>query len=144
MRQRLQNQQKPVSKWHLKRITGGLTDIDLLIQAWRLEHGALFSDSGQTAYVIVQTLHENGVIDSNNLEQMTDAAQFLNDIYHSLRLTLGPAAPIADSLPHGLHNFLLKRLELPDRTQFQQHFHLSLSTVTQAIEAYLAAANKMS
>ena len=144
MRQRLQNQQKPVSKWHLKRITGGLTDIDLLIQAWRLEHGALFSDSGQTAYVILQTLHENGVIDSNNLEQMTDAAQFLNDIYHSLRLTLGPAAPIADSLPHGLHNFLLKRLDLPDRTQFQQHFHLSLSTVTQAVDAYLAAANKMS
>jgi glutamate-ammonia-ligase adenylyltransferase len=142
MRQRLQKQQKPVSKWHLRQIAGGLTDIDLLIQAWRLQHGRLFSGSGQPAHAILQTLFNKDVIDKNLYEQMTDAAKCLNEIHHSLRLTLGPAAPTTDMLPHGLHHFMLQRLDFPDETQFQNHFDLSLSTVIHAIDAYLAMAEK--
>ena len=144
MRQRLQKQQKPASKWHLRQIAGGLTDIDLLIQAWRLEHGRLFSGSGQPAHAILQTLFNKDVIDKNLYEQMTDAAKCLNEIHHSLRLTLGPAAPTTDMLPHGLHHFMLQRLDFPDETQFQNHFDLSLSTVIHAIDAYLASAEKPS
>lgn len=119
-----------------------MTDIDLLIQAWRLQHGQLFSGSGQPAHAILQTLSNKDVIDKNLYEQMTDAAKCLNEIHHSLRLTLGPAAPTTDMLPHGLHHFMLQRLDFPDETQFQNQFDFSLSNVIYAIDAYLATAEK--
>ncbi len=144
MRQRIQKQQKPASQWHLRQIVGGLTDIDLLIHSWRLQYGALFSGSGQPALVILQTLYDQGVIDSNCYENMTEASKCLNEIHHSLRLTLGPTAPTTDSLPHGLHHFMLQRLDFPDETQFQHHFDLSISTVIQSINAYLTIADKPS
>lgn len=140
MRQRIQKQQKPASQWHLRQIAGGLTDFDLLIQAWRLQYGALFSGSGQSARVILQTLYDKGVIDNNCYEDMTEASKFLNEIHHSLRLTLGPLAPATDSLPHGLHHFMLRRLDIPDETQFQHHFDLTVSTVIQAIDTYMTPA----
>jgi len=140
MRQRIQKQQKPASQWHLRQIAGGLTDFDLLIQAWRLQYGALFSGSGQSARVILQTLYDKGVIDSSCYEDMTEASKFLNEIHHSLRLTLGPLAPATDSLPHGLHHFMLRRLDFPDETQFQHHFDLIVSTVIQAIDTYMTPA----
>ena len=144
MRQRLQKQQKPTSKWHLRQIAGGLTDIDLLIQAWRLQHGRLFSGSGQPAHDILQTLFNKDVIDKNLYEQITDAAKCLNEIHHSLRLTLGPALPTTGTLPDGLLHFMLQQLDFPDETQFQHHFDLSLSTIIHAVNAYLATAEKPS
>ena len=144
MRQRIQKRQKPASQWHLRQIAGGLTDIDLLIQAWRLQHGALFSGSGQTAQVILQTLYDQDVIDGICYENMTEASKCLNEIHHSLRLTLGPAAPATDSLPNGLHKFMLQRLDFPDETRFQHHFNMSVSTVVQAINEYLRSAEKAS
>ena len=97
-----------------------------------------------TTIVLYQTLSNKDVIDKNLYEQMTDAAKCLNEIHHSLRLTLGPAAPTTDMLPHGLHHFMLQRLDFPDETQFQNHFDLSLSAVIHAIDAYLARAEKPS
>ena len=144
MRQRIQKRQKPASQWHLRQIAGGLTDIDLLIQAWRLQHGALFSGSGQTARVILQTLYDQDLIDGICYENMTEASKCLNEIHHSLRLTLGPAAPATDSLPNGLHKFMLQRFDFPDETQFQHHFNVSVSTVVQAINEYLRSAEKAS
>jgi len=47
-------------------------------------------------------------------------------------------------LPHGLHHFMLQRLDFPDETQFQHHFDLSISTVIQSINAYLTIADKPS
>ena len=142
MRQRIQKQQKPSSQWQLRQVVGGLTDIDLLIQAWRLQHGAMFSGSGQPARVILQLLYDQGVIDGSCYEDLTDAFKCLNEIHHSLRLTLGPVAPATDSLPHGLYHFVLQRLDFADETQLQNHFDLSTSTVLQSIDAYLTAANK--
>ena len=144
MRQRIRKQQKPASQWDLRQITGGLTDIDLLIQAWRLQYGALFSASAQPTQVILQTLYEQGMIDSNCYENMTEASKCLNEIHHCLRLTLGPVAPATDSLLHGLHQFMQKRLDFPDETRFQHHFDLSISTVIQSLKGYLTIADKTS
>ena len=127
---------------HLRQVVGGLTDIDLLIQAWRLQYGTLFSGSGQPARVILQTLYEQNVIDSKFYENMTKASECLNQIHHSLRLTLGPVAPATDNLPHGLHHFMLRRLDFSDETQFQHHFDLSISIVIQSINAYLTITDK--
>ena len=102
----------------------------------------MFSGSGQPARVILQLLYDQGVIDGSCYEDLTDAFKCLNEIHHSLRLTLGPVAPATDSLPHGLYHFVLQRLDFADETQLQNHFDLSTSTVLQSIDAYLTAANK--
>ena len=142
MRQRIQKQKKPASQWHLRQVSGGLTDIDLLIQAWRLQYGALFSGSGQPARVILQTLYDNGVIDKSCYEDMTGASKCFNEIHHSLRLTLGSVVPTTDKLPNGLHHFILQRLGFPNKARFQHHFDLSINTVIQRINAYLIMADK--
>ena len=87
-------------------------------------------------------IETGGVIEKNLYEQMTDAAKYLNEIHHSLRLTLGPMAPITDRLPHGLQHFMLQRLDFPDETQFQHHFDRSINTVIQSINTYLTIADK--
>ena len=142
MRRRLQKQQKPASRWHLRQIAGGLTDIDLLIQAWRLQHGALFSGSGQSAQTILQNLFDKDTIDFNCYKDMTEAVLCLNEIHHSLRLTLGPEVPTTDKLPHGLHNFILQRLSFSDEAQFQHHFDLAISTVIEGFNSYLIMPDK--
>ena len=73
---------------------------------------------------------------------MTEASKCLNEIHHSLRLTLGPTAPTTDILPHGLLQFMLKRLDYPDETQFQHHFDKTTSTVLQSIDTYLKSPTK--
>ena len=147
MRKRLRKQQKPAakaSKWQLRQIDGGLSDIDLLIQAWRLQHGALFSGSGQSPADILQRLHARQVIDDRQFEQMMHASQCLNEIHHSLRLTLGPIAPATDILPPGLQTFMLHVMDIADETQFQHHFDQSVSAVIDCIERYLTPAQKSS
>ena len=141
MRQRIQRQQKPTSQWHLRQIVGGLTDIDLLIQAWRLQYGAMFSSSSHQPKSFCKPSMIS-VTDSNCFEGLTVASKCLNEIHHSLRLTLGPTAPTTNYLPHGLHHFMIERLGFPDETQFQHHFDLSVSTVIQSINAYLTVADK--
>jgi glutamate-ammonia-ligase adenylyltransferase len=142
MRQRIQKQQKPASQWHLRQVSGGLTDIDLLIQAWRLQYGAFFSGSGQPARVILQTLYDNGVINKSCYEDMTGASKCFNEIHHSLRLTLGSMVPTTDKLPHGLHHFILQHLGFPNKARFQHHYDLSINTVIQRINTYLIMADK--
>ena len=44
------------SIWHLRTRDGGLFDLDLLIQAMRLEHGNLFNDTGQSPSDILDRL----------------------------------------------------------------------------------------
>ena len=84
------------------------------------------------------------MIDSNCYENMTEASKCLNEIHHCLRLTLGPVAPATDSLLHGLHQFMQKRLDFPDETRFQHHFDLSISKVIQSLNGYLTIADKQS
>ena len=124
----------------MRQIDGGLTDIDLLIQTWRLQHGALFSGSGHSPADILQRLHANQAIDDRQFEQMMRASQCLNEIHQSFRLTLGPIAPATDILPPELLTFMLKVMDIADETQFQHHFDQSVSAVIDCIERYLAAA----
>ena len=117
-----------------------------VIASWTLFFGLLMisAGSGQTVRVILQTLYDQDVIDGICFESMTEASKCLNEIQHSLRLTLGPATPATDSLPNGLHKFMLQRLDFPDEVQFQHHFDVSVSAVVQAINAYLRSAKKTS
>jgi hypothetical protein len=73
---------------------------------------------------------------------MMRTSQYLNEIHHSLRLTLGPIAPATDILPPGLLNFMLHVMDIADETQFQHHFDQSLNAVINCIERYLTSAQK--
>ena len=48
MLNRIRKLQSKKSTWHLRARDGGLVDLDLLIQAMRLEHGNLFDNTGQS------------------------------------------------------------------------------------------------
>ena len=50
MLNRIRKLQSKKSTWHLRARDGGLVDLDLLIQAMRLEHGNLFDDTGQSPF----------------------------------------------------------------------------------------------
>jgi len=145
MRDRIHKQQKPASKtskWQLRQIPGGLTDMDLLIQAWRLQNGACFTGSGQPVTTILEQLHTQQLIDDKQFHQLIEAATCFNEIHHSLRLTLGPVTPTSDKLPDILQKFMLTRMDIADVNQFNLLFDQSLGNVTGSIEDYLAPTTK--
>ena len=139
MRQRLQQHQKPVSQWQLRQRPGGLSDIDLLVQAWRLQHGASFAGSGQSAQIILERLHAQKLIDDAQFEDVCEAARFFNEIHHSIRLIFGPSAPVPDILPAAVLKFILARMDIADEAQLHYQLDNALNKVTAAIEAYLTA-----
>ena len=137
MHQRIHQLQKPKSRWQLRQLPGGLNDADLLIQAWRLQHGTFFNGSGQSAQNILETLQTEKIIDSYTYDQLLEASKFLNEIHHSICLTVGPSAPLENTLPLALSNFILARMDIADQPQLNHELNTIQANVVYHIETYL-------
>ena len=79
---------------------GGLVDLDLLIQAMRLEHGNLFDDTGQSPLDILDRLVAAKKITSPNFTELQDAISLFNEVHQCIRLTFGDATQV-NHLPQG-------------------------------------------
>ena len=117
MLNRIRKLQSKKSTWHLRARDGGLVDLDLLIQAMRLEHGNLFDDTGQSPSDILDRLVATKKITSHNFTELQDAISLFNEVHQCIRLTFGDATQVPNNLPPRLLTFMLIRMDLTDEEQ---------------------------
>ncbi|MBT6414730.1 bifunctional [glutamine synthetase] adenylyltransferase/[glutamine synthetase]-adenylyl-L-tyrosine phosphorylase [Candidatus Puniceispirillum sp.] len=117
MRKRMAASQTATSKWQLRLQTGGLGDLDLLIQGLRLIHGDHFVKSGQTVAEILALLTTDKLIDSNDANILADAHMVMGNAQHALRLSMESTRTINDALPPALGQFLSSWLDMADVNQ---------------------------
>ena len=104
MLNRIRKSQKQKSIWHLRARDGGLVDLDLLIQAMRLEHGNLFNDTGQSPSDILDKLVAVKKITSPDFTELKDAISLFNEVHQCIRLTFGDATDVPNPLPRQAAN----------------------------------------
>jgi glutamate-ammonia-ligase adenylyltransferase len=136
MLNRIRKSQNEQSKWHLRTRDGGLVDLDLLIQAMRLEHGNLFDDTGQSPLDILDRLVAVRKISSPDFTELQDAISLFNEIHHCIRLTFGEATHVPDSLPARLRTFILSRIDIADEAQLALLLKTSLDQVHKQLLTY--------
>ena len=137
MLNRIRKLQSKKSTWHLRARDGGLVDLDLLIQAMRLEHGNLFDDTGQAPSEILDRLVEAKKITSNNFTELQDAISLFNEVHQCIRLTFGDATQVPNNLPPRLLTFMLIRMDLTDEEQLAFLLKKSLGQVSNQLLTYV-------
>ena len=133
---RVRKVRKAKSKWHLRARDGGLVDLDLFVQALRLQYGDLFEGTGQSPDEILERLHDLQKINVNLSEDLADALGLFNEIHHCLRLTFGNAASVPDRLPLPLREFMLTRMDFADEQQLSLILEAALGKVLAHLTAY--------
>ncbi len=131
---KLQNQK---STWHLRARDGGLIDLDLLIQAMRLEHGDLFDGTGQSPSYILDRLVAVKKIKAPNFNELQDAISVFNEVHQCIRLTYGEATHVPNQLPSRLLTFMLIQMDLADENQLALLLKKSLDQVRNQLLFYI-------
>ena len=137
MLNRIRKTQKKKSAWHLRLRDGGLVDLDLLIQAMRLEHGNLFENTGQSPSDILERLLAFKEIKTSDSTELLDATSVLNDIHQFMRLTFGDATHVTNHLPPRLLTFMLIQMDLADENQLSILLEKSIDQVRKQMLAYI-------
>ena len=136
MLNRIQKSKNGQSKWHLRTRDGGLFHLDLLIQAMRLENGNLFNDTGQSPSDILDRLVSVEKINSPDFTELKAATSLFDEIHQCIRLTIGDANHVPNTLPLGLRKFMLTRMDLADEGQLALLLNASLDQVQNQLLNY--------
>lgn len=112
MRARLLRDKAPRGPWDLKRIAGGVMDLDFLAQYWRLVALPKLNLIGSSAAGIFTVL-DDAVIGRREREDLQSAAHDYATVGHMLRLCTSEAFE-PDNAPRGLVDALCSRLHEPD------------------------------
>ena len=143
MLNRIRKLQNKKSKWNLRARDGGLVDLDLLIQAMRLEHGNLFDNTGQSPSDILDRLFAVKKITSPDFTELQDAISLFNEIHQCIRLTFGDDTHVPDHPPSRLLTFMLIRMDLADEDQLALLLQKALDQVRNHLLAYIGIKSEM-
>ena len=136
MLERVRKSRSTQSKWHLRTCNGGLVDLDLLIQAMRIQYGDLFDNTGQSASDILEVLVSASKISQSHFLELQDTINLYDEVHQCIRLTFGDPADLPSPLPLTLQKFMLTRMDLADEDQLTLLLKTSQDQVQEQLEAY--------
>ncbi len=134
---RIRESRNANSEWHLRARDGGLIDLGLLIQAMRLQHGDLFSNTGQSPKDILETLFSSGKISEPQFSELQVANNLFDELHQCICLTFGNAAALKVDLPTPFKKFVLTQMDLADSRQLNILLNESIYQVQKQIDDYL-------
>ena len=134
MRGRLRAGYGDAPAWQVRRRSGGIAELDLLVQGLRLIHSDLFNGAGQGADEVLQTLGGAGRITPDAAEQLAAAGRLYTKLHHALRLVLGTSSQHADDLAASVRQFVLAACDSPDREDLDARLDLHLQAVESLFE----------
>ncbi|RFB05944.1 bifunctional [glutamine synthetase] adenylyltransferase/[glutamine synthetase]-adenylyl-L-tyrosine phosphorylase [Parvularcula marina] len=129
MRARLLAEKAPRTLYDVKRLPGGLTDIDFITQYLSLIHAEHLGLLPRHPRDAINTFCQHGILTEEQAEILLDAHELVECTIHYLRATEGGAPP--ESLLSGAHSRLRKLSDLWDDSPLDEQ----LTTHRRAVKA---------
>ena len=114
MRRRLRASYGDADEWQLRKQPGGISELDLLVQALRFLHADLFGNSAFGAPAILRRLVEAGRLAPEDAEALGAADSLYADLHHALRLVVGSSATDPKALSAAARRFICDACDSPD------------------------------
>ena len=114
MRRRLRDNYGEASEWQLRKRPGGISELDILVQALRLLSADLFSNSALPVDSILNHLVEVGRITPDDAETLVTAESLYADLHHALRFVVGTSATDPTALSAPARHFICTVCDSPD------------------------------
>jgi glutamine synthetase adenylyltransferase len=114
MRRRLRASYGEADEWQLRKRPGGISELDLLVQALRLLNADLFSNDALPADGILDRLVETGRITHDDAEALVTAESLYADLHHALRFVVGTSATDPAALSASARQFICTACDSPD------------------------------
>jgi glutamate-ammonia-ligase adenylyltransferase len=121
--------------WQLRQKPGGIRELDLLIQALRLQHADLFSHTADTPEAILDKLHAAARLPDELAHALREAAQLFEAVHQALRLIRGTSNDSDDRLSIAAKKFVLTSCDSPDEvtlnTSLEGHRNAVMTALSQ-------------
>ncbi len=114
MRRRLRANDGEADDWQLRKRPGGISELDLLVQALRLLNADLFSNTALPADRILDRLAEIGRVTPDDAEALVAAENLYADLHHALRFVMGTSTTDPAALSAAARHFICAACDSPD------------------------------
>ncbi len=117
MWQRLRATYESAPALKLRKLPGGTTELDLLIQGLRLAHTDLFNGTGQGQIEIISALATHGRISQSCAADLESASKLFSNVYASMRLCIGEVGQNAGDFSDAIIRFIVESNDAADEQQ---------------------------
>jgi glutamate-ammonia-ligase adenylyltransferase len=135
MRRRLRDAYGSAPALQLRKLPGGMAELDLLVQGLRLVHADLFTGTGQDQIEIISTLARHERISQTDAANLESASQLFSNVYASLRLCVGAVGQNADDFNAAVVRFIAQNNDAADEPQLVAMLDGERETVVAVFEA---------
>ncbi|MGB2262877.1 MAG: hypothetical protein ACPH92_04030, partial [Candidatus Puniceispirillaceae bacterium] len=135
MRRRLRGAYGSAPALQLRKLPGGMAELDLLVQGLRLVHADLFTGTGQDQIEIISTLARHERISQTDAANLESASQLFSNVYASLRLCVGAVGQNADDFNAAVVRFIAQNNDAADEPQLVAMLDGERETVVAVFEA---------
>lgn len=121
MRRRLRANYGDADRWQLRKQPGGISELDLLMQALRFLHADLFGNDVAPVGMLLPRLVDSGRLAADDADALAAADNLYADLQHALRLVLGTSAMDPGLLSPAARQFICAACDSPDIEALQGH-----------------------
>ncbi len=134
MRRRLREAYGSAPALQLRKLPGGMAELDLLVQGLRLIHADLFAGAGQGQIEIISTLACYERISQTDAANLERASQLFSNVYASLRLCVGAVGQNAADFNTAVVQFIAHNNNVTDESQLVAMLECERETVVSVFE----------
>ncbi len=117
---------------------GGMLDVYFAMRYLQLRDNIPDDTNDRTTRYMLRQLHANGSISNTTFSEMLPSYEFLSELDHNLRLTVGRTTRVPVANTNTL-NTIAKRLDLKDHTDLLEELALHRLTIRTAFDNILTA-----
>ncbi len=135
MRRRLRDAYGSATALQLRKLPGGMAELDLLVQGLRLVNADLFAGTGQDQIEIISKLARHERISQTDATNLESASRLFSNVYASLRLCVGAVGQNADDFNAAVVRFITQNNDAADEPQLVTMLDGERETVVAVFEA---------
>lgn len=117
MRGRLRKTYGNAPPLQLRKMPGGLAELDLLVQGLRIVHADCFANSAQSPLAIIGQLLDAKRITIKQAAELTAASLIFSNLHNNLRLCVGSIEQSGSNIPPAVSRFLAEASNSADEAQ---------------------------
>ena len=139
MRRRLRASYGSAGEWQLRKRPGGISELDLLLQALRLRNADLFGNAPVVVDIILDRLVEADKVAAEDAEALRAAEHLYADLHHVLRLVVGTSATDPATLSPSARHFICAACDSPDIEVLRGHLSAHQARISTLFDSLFPA-----